>query len=118
LKLFPNEEKEFTFSFFSEKNGNFSEDWFLATSPPLRNELSIHLNGMCLLLIDQYSEKITSLEDKIYKNSAKTYIKEMVSDLIASIKEDEPALPNMSDNKIFKFYFELYNKEYRYNYLI
>lgn len=73
---------------------------------------------MCLLLVDQYSNKIVDLENKIYKNSAKTFINELVSDLIRSIKEDDPPLPDMSDNKIFKFYFDLYNKEYGYDIII
>ena len=114
LKLFPNEEKEFIFSFFSEKNGNFSEDWILSTSPPLKNEINLHVNGMCLNLTDQYSKKIEDLENRVYKNSVKTFIKELVTDLVSKVREDPPLLPNMNDFKIFKYCFEFYNKEYKY----
>ena len=46
-KIYPEEEKEFTFSFFSEKNGVFSEEWGLITTPPLPDcDLNLHLNGV------------------------------------------------------------------------
>ena len=32
--------------------------------------------------------------------------------LIESIKEDAPPLPDMRQEKVFKFYYEHYNKEY------
>ena len=112
-KIFPDDEKKFTFSFFSEKNGVFSEDWVLATSPPLRNcNLNLHLNGMVHKYVDNYSEKITALNNEISKKGINTLINEYVLDLIESIKEDEPPLPDMSKEEVFKFYYEYYNKEY------
>jgi 3-phosphoglycerate kinase len=112
-KLFPDEEKEFIFSFFSEKNGVFYEDWALVTEPPLKNtNLTIHLNGMCLLIEDRYTETIKTLDLTLYEKSIKTMVEELVVDLITSIKADEPPLPDMSDPKIFKYFFLKYNKEY------
>ena len=112
-KIFPNEEKKFVFSFFSEKNGLFSEDWELSTSPPLTNcNLILHLNGMIHKYVDTYSDKIDALMQDIYKKNIKTNINEFVLDLVETIKEDEPPLPDMEDEKVFKFYYEYYNKEY------
>ena len=112
-KIFPNEEKKFVFSFFSEKNGLFSEDWELSTSPPLTNcNLILHLNGMIHKYVDTYSDKIDALMQDIYKKNVKTNINEFVLDLVETIKEDEPPLPDMEDEKVFKFYYEYYNKEY------
>lgn len=102
------------FSFFSEKNGVFSEDWILNTSPPIKNaNLVIHLNGISLLLTEKYSYSISQLESSLSSNAIKTAMREYVLDLIDKIKEDEPPLPEMEDPKIFKFYFEKYNKEYK-----
>ena len=112
-KIFPDEEKHFTFSFFSEKNGMFSEDWILKTTPPLKNcNLNLHLNGMVHLYVDNYSEKIHELNDDINKKSNVTKINEFVLDLIDDVKENEPELPNMNLEKNFKFYYEYLNKEY------
>ena len=112
-KIFPDEEKTFTFCFFSEKNGQFSEDWILATSPPLHNcNLRLHLNGMVHKYVDLYSEKINELDNMISKRGINTAINECVLDLIESIKEDAPPLPDMRQEKVFKFYYEHYNKEY------
>ena len=33
-------------------------------------------------------------------------------DLVESIREEIPPKPNMNNEKIFKFYFQYYNKEY------
>jgi len=76
------------------------------------------MNGLCLLSLDKYSEKISRINTDLLKNAHKTMIKEMVLDFIATIKHDEPPLPNMDDVEIFKFYFLLYNKEYKYCYII
>ena len=112
-KIFPDEERKFTFSFFSEKNGVFSEEWFLATTPPLKNcDLHLHLSGLVHKYVDEYSEKVQELDSKIEKSANKTNINEFVLDLVDSIKEDVPPKPNMNNTKIFKFYFEYYNKEY------
>lgn len=113
-KLFPDEERTFTFSFFSEKNGVFSEDWILVTSPPIKTaNLVIHLNGMCLELKDKYSDPIAVLDEGIERRSAKTMIHEMVLDLVSTIKETDPPLPDMNDPEVFKFYFLMHNKEYK-----
>jgi hypothetical protein len=112
-KIFPDEEKKFTFSFFSEKNGMFSEDWVLKTTPPLKNcNLNLHLNGMVHLYVDKYSENINKLNEDINKKSNVTKIHEFVLDLIDDVKENEPELPNMNLEKNFKFYYEFLNKEY------
>ena len=112
-KIFPDEERRFTFSFFSEKNGVFSEEWFLATTPPLKNcDLHLHLSGLVHKYVDHYSEKVQELDSKIEKSANKTNINEFVLDLIESVKEDLPPKPNMNNEKIFKFYFQYYNKEY------
>ena len=112
-KIFPDEERKFVFSFFSEKNGVFSEEWFLATTPPLKNcDLHLHLSGLVHKYIDQYSEKVQELDSKIEKSANKTNINEFVLDLIESIREQIPRKPNMNNEKIFKFYFQYYNKEY------
>ena len=112
-KIFPDEEREFTFSFFSEKNGVFSEEWILVTTPPLKDcNLNIHLNGLVHKYEDLYSENIEALDKKIYNNSNNTKINEFVLDLIDVIKEQTPPKPNMCNNKIFSYYFQLYNKEY------
>ena len=112
-KIFPDEERKFVFSFFSEKNGVFSEEWFLATTPPLKNcDLHLHLSGLVHKYIDQYSEKVQELDSKIEKSANKTNINEFVLDLIESIREEIPPKPNMNNEKIFKFYFQYYNKEY------
>jgi hypothetical protein len=109
-KIFPDEEKHFTFSFFSEKNGMFSEDWILKTTPPLKNcNLNLHLNGMVHLYVDNYSDKIHELNDDINKKSNVTKINEFVLDLIDDVKENEPELPNMNLEKTFKFYYEYLN---------
>jgi hypothetical protein len=86
----------------------------LITSPPLKNSnLVIHLTGMCLQIVDKYSDPIKTLETKVDKTSFKTIVHEYVLDLIATIKEDDPPLPDMEDEEVFKFYFELYNKDYK-----
>lgn len=68
---------------------------------------------MCLLLSDNYTPSITRLENNLSSNAIKTAMKEYVLDLIEKIKEDEPPLPDMENPKIFKFFFEKYNKEYK-----
>ena len=85
-KIFPDEERKFTFSFFSEKNGVFSEEWFLATTPPLKNcDLHLHLSGLVHKYVDEYSEKVQQLDSKIEKSANKTNINEFVLDLVESI---------------------------------
>ena len=112
-KIYPDEEKEFTFSFFSEKNGVFSEEWGLVTVPPLQNcDLSIHLNGLVHKYEDFYSENINKLEKKIQDSESTTRINEFVLDLINTIREQPPKKPNMFNEKIFSYYFKLLNKEY------
>ena len=112
--MFPDEEKEFVFSFFSEKNGVFSEDLGLVTSPPIKSSnLIVHLNGMCLDIQDKYSQSINSLEADMEKIFNRTMIEEMVLDLVTTIKQSDPPLPDMSDPNIFRFYFMLNNKEYK-----
>ena len=112
-KIYPDEEREFTFSFFSEKNGVFSEEWILVTTPPLKDcNLTIHLNGLVHKYEDLYSDNIDVLDKKIDKNANNTKINEFVLDLIDTIKEKTPLKPNMFNDKIFSYYFQLYNKEY------
>jgi hypothetical protein len=112
-KIYPDEEREFTFSFFSEKNGVFSEEWILVTTPPLRDcDLNIHLNGLVHKYEDFYSDNINNLDKKIMKNANNTKINEFVLDLIDTIKEQSPPKPNMFNDKIFSYYFQIYNKEY------
>ena len=112
-KIFPDEERKFTFSFFSEKNGVFSEEWFLATTPPLKNcDLHIHLSGLVHKFVDNYSEKVGNFDAEIEKEANRVSINELVLDLVESIKETEPPIPNMKNENLFKFYFKLYNAEY------
>jgi hypothetical protein len=112
-KIYPDEEREFTFSFFSEKNGVFSEEWILVTTPPLKDcNLTIHLNGLVHKYEDLYSDNIDVLDKKIEKNAKNTKINEFVLDLIDTIKEQTPLKPNMLNDKLFSYYFQLYNKEY------
>ena len=112
-KIYPDEEREFTFSFFSEKNGVFSEEWGLVTTPPLPEcDLNIHLNGVVHKYEDFYSENINKLDKKIADSESTTYINEFVLDLIDKIRETPPKLPNMFNEKIFAYYFKLLNKEY------
>ena len=112
-KIFPDEERKFTFSFFSEKNGVFSEEWFLATTPPLKNcDLHIHLSGLVHKFVDNYSEKVGNFDAEIEKEANRVSINELVLDLVESIKETEPPIPNMKNENLFKFYFKLYNTEY------
>ena len=112
-KIYPDEEREFTFSFFSEKNGVFSEEWGLVTTPPLPDcDLNIHLNGVVHKYEDFYSENINKLDKKINDSESTTYINEFILDLIDTIRETPPKLPNMFNEKIFAFYFKLLNKEY------
>ena len=75
--------------------------------------LEIHLNGMCLYTVDNYTDNIHLFEQSIEKQARKTFIKELVIDLVATIKPDTPPLPDMSDPMIFKFYFLMNNKEYK-----
>jgi hypothetical protein len=92
----------------------YAEDWMLTTSPPIKtSNMSIHLNGMCLLIVDKYSESISGIEQGLTSNALRTEMRELVLDLISTIKEDEPSLPDMDDPKVFRFYFEMYNKEYK-----
>ena len=112
-KIYPDEEREFTFSFFSEKNGVFSEEWILVTTPPLKDcDLNIHLNGLVHKYEDLYSDNINILNKKIMNNANNTKINEFVLDLIDTIKEQSPPRPNMFNDKIFSYYFQIYNKEY------
>ena len=112
-KIYPDEEREFTFSFFSEKNGVFSEEWILVTTPPLPDSnLNIHLNGLVHKYEDFYSENINTLDKKIYNSANNTKINEFVLDLIDTIKGQTPQMPNMYNDKIFSYYFQIYNKEY------
>lgn len=68
---------------------------------------------MCLQVLDKYSPSIGALDGKLNKSSIRTIVNELVLDLIGSIKEDDPPLPDMTDEEVFKFYFQLYNKEYK-----
>jgi hypothetical protein len=68
---------------------------------------------MCLHIEDKYSDTITKLDNHLDRKSNKTMIQEMLLDLISTIKEREPELPNMKDPNIFKFYFLMNNKEYK-----
>ena len=112
-KIYPDEEREFTFSFFSEKNGVFSEEWILVTTPPLKDcDLNIHLNGLVHKYEDFYSSNINILDKKIMNNANNTKINEFVLDLIDTIREQTPPKPNMFNDKIFSYYFQIYNKEY------
>ena len=112
-KIYPDEERKFTFSFFSEKNGVFSEEWFLATTPPLKNcDLHIHLNGLVHKFVDNYSAKVENFDKEIEKEANRVNINEFVLDLVESIKETPPPVPNMKNENLFKFYFKLYNTEY------
>ena len=112
-KIYPDEEREFTFSFFSEKNGVFSEEWELETTPPLQNcDLGIHLNGLVHKYEDFYSDNINRLDKKLKDSERNTHINEFVLDLIDSIRETPSKKPNMFNQKIFAYYFKLLNKEY------
>ncbi len=83
------------------------------TTPPLKDcNLNIHLNGLVHKYEDLYSENINNLNKKIYNNANNTKINEFVLDLIDTIKEETPPKPNMYNDKIFSYYFQLYNKEY------
>jgi hypothetical protein len=68
---------------------------------------------MCLQIVDKYNDSIKGLDTKLNKTSFKTHVHEYVLDLISKIKEDDPPLPNMEDEEVFKFYFEIYNKDYK-----
>jgi hypothetical protein len=68
---------------------------------------------MCHLVIDKYSNSIEYLNQSLNRAAIKTSLNEMVLDLISSIKEDAPPLPDMTDPSTFKFYFIRYNKEYK-----
>ncbi len=68
---------------------------------------------MCLQVHDKYSPSIGQLDNKLNRSSVKTIVNELVLDLIRSIKEDDPPLPDMTDEEVFKFYFQLYNKDYK-----
>ena len=112
-KIYPDEEREFTFSFFSEKNGVFSEEWELETTPPLQNcDLGIHLNGLVHKYEDFYSDNINRLDKKMKDSERNTHINEFVLDLIDSIRETPSKKPNMFNQKIFAYYFKILNKEY------
>lgn len=112
-KLSPNESKEFTFSFFAERNGCFSEDWVLLTSPQVKNiNLNLHLNGVCLKMVDSYSMKVKQFDEQIEKNAVKTMINELVLELVSTIKHTEPALPKMSNPLEFNYYFLTLNQKY------
>ena len=118
-KIYPEEEKEFTFSFFSEKNGVFSEEWGLMTTPPLPQcNLNIHLNGLVHKYEDFYSENINKLDNRIKDSESTTRINEFVLDLIDTIREQPPKKPNMFNEKIFSYYFKLLNKEYNIEFSI
>ena len=75
-------------------------------------DLNLKLCGKVHLYIDKYSEGIKILETKIEKQSVITSINEFVLDTIETVKPEAPPLPDMKDEKNFKFYFEHYNKEY------
>ncbi len=69
---------------------------------------------MCLLLSEKYTHAISHIESSLSSNAIKTAMREYVLDLIDKVKEDEPPLPDMENPKIFKFYFEKYNREHKY----
>lgn len=68
---------------------------------------------MCLQVLDKYSDPIKTLDSKLTSSSLKTLVYELVIGLISKIKEDDPPLPDMKDEEVFKFYFQLYNKEFK-----
>lgn len=116
-KLSPNEEKEFTLSFFSEKNGNFFEDWILVTNPQIKNvNLNLHLNGMCLLIEDAYSNKVLSINKALEDGAVRSIIKELVTDIISTIKHTDPPLPEMTNKEDFEYFFVTENKKYNVEY--
>lgn len=101
------------FHFFPKKMEFLVRNGYWLLPPPLRDcNLNIHLNGLVHKYEDLYSEKINDLNKKIYDNSNNTKINEFLLDLIDTIREQAPPLPNMNNNKIFSFYFQLFNKEY------
>lgn len=73
----------------------------------------INITGMCLQVLDKYSDPIKTLDSKLTSSSLKTLVYELVIGLISKIKEDDPPLPDMKDEEVFKFYFQLYNKEFK-----
>lgn len=114
-KLAPQESKVFTFSFFSEKNGTFSEDWVLITSPLIKNQdLNLHMSGMCLHIVDRYSVDVNALNMELHQSAVRTMVHEMVLDITSSIQHEEPPLPDMTDPETFEFYFLTLNKKYKY----
>ena len=74
--------------------------------------MHLHLSGLVHKYVDNYSEKIGELDDNIDKEANKVSINEFVLDLIESIRETEPPIPNMKNENMFKFYFKYYNKEF------
>jgi len=92
----------------------FSEYWELKTEPELKDiDLTIHLNGMTLVLVDKFSNEIIKLDKAIEKKSEFTLLHEMVLDLIYNVKTPPPRRPNLDDINQFKFYFLSHNKEYK-----
>ena len=103
--------------FFVERNGCFNEDWILLTSPHVKNiNLQLHLNGVCNKFEDKYSKSVNLLQKEMDKSSIKTMINEIVLDLISTIKQSDPALPNMENKNDFIYYFTRLNKEYNVEY--
>ena len=68
---------------------------------------------MCYEYVDRYSNPISGLESQLVRNSNKTMIEELVLDLVSTIRETDPPLPDMSDPAVFKFYYKLHNREYK-----
>lgn len=76
--------------------------------------MSVHLNGMTLVLVDKFSNEILKLDKSISRKSEGSLVHELVLDLIYNVKTPPPRRPDLNDPSHFKFYFTHYNKEYKY----
>lgn len=121
--MLPNEKKTFVFTFRSEKEGVFFEEWELHTIPELLSHLPhIQLNGIALKYdvdepkyeyLNNFRRK--AIQDRIEANAKLTLANEVIDDLISGVRTPTPPPPNIRDPLVFCYMFEENNKNLRYN---
>ncbi len=117
----PQEKKTFVFTFRSEKEGIFYEEWQLHTIPELPIKLpAIQLNGVALKYdCDELKYRAFKncrrklISDRIEDHAKHTLAKEIIDDLVEAVRTPTPPPPNIRDPVVFCYLFENNNRKLR-----
>ena len=109
--LKPGEQKEFIFSFKSERVGMFNEEWELLTEPLLQSALPM----VCLSGIATQEDALKPKREIFWKEyeqkfSGRDASSDNIDDLVKDIKDPLLVEPDLSDPEIFGPIFERLNR--------